>query len=92
MFKRRGLCYVSPTKTVGTLLFYLLTYRFKWAGNVSKNKPAAGFIDSRVLEIIFFPTVDSEKLAVFIIGVFIKHFYQITFSLIILPLAQILEM
>ena len=56
------------------------------------NKAAAGFIDRRVLEIIFLPRVDSEKLSVFIIGVFIKHFYKITFSLIILPSAQILEM
>ena len=43
-------------------------------------------------KITFFPPVDSEKLSLFIIGVFIKHFYKITFSLIILPSAQILEM
>ena len=86
MFKPRGLCSPSQTKTVGTLFFYLLTYRFKWGGNVFKNKPGAGFIDRRVLEITFFPTVDTEKLSLFIIiVVFIKHFYQITFSLIILP-------
>ena len=41
------------------------------------NKPPADFIDRRTeLEIIFFPLGDSEKLSLFIIGVFIKHFLQ----------------
>ena len=57
-----------------------------WVRNVSKQTNKAGFRN------YIFPFCDSEKLSLFIIGVFIKHFYKITFSLIILPSVQILEM
>ena len=72
---------------MGTLLFYLLTYSAKWVGDVFKQY-CCWLYRQKGLEITLIPPVDSEKLSVFIIGVFIKHFYEITFSLIILPSAQ----